>query len=261
MWEFSIYLKPEESKIANKILAHLSQSTSECNAILSLNTGPNQICISIACNKIEKPRVVFIISNCLTEIICIDYKEIYLNENLKIKNKKKLCMVALKNALINFDKETDKYIVGKNLDIKNKINLYSFFEFKLSYLKEKWGELVRISNENTEVLASNENLIELLKFLIDNLEINSDVINLIQKENNYMLYDNNLNEMYLTEFENCSNEEKIMLNLINYCPKRLVLYIENNKNELCELIKQIFGNRITILPNKMMIKKIDDVQY
>lgn len=256
MWEYSIYLKPEDIKIANKIVAHLSKNTGEFNTIISLDTKPKEICISVACENIEKPRVVFNISNCLTEIICVDFKARFLEKNLKVKNNNSLSFIALKNALINFDKETDKYIVGKNLEIKTKINLYSFFEFKLIYLKEKWSELVRISNENTEILSSKENVMELLKFLMDNLEINSDVVNLIQNKNKFMIYDNNLDEMKSTVTENLTDEANVIINLINYCPRRLIMYVENDKNELCELVKQIFYNRITILPNKTIINKL-----
>lgn len=257
MWEFSVYLQPNEKLIADKIFSQLSKSCKEYNIIITNNSSPNQICLSIACEKFEKPRVVFYIADCLTEIICIDYKERFLNEKLRVKNKDELNIIALKNALINFDKETDKYIVGKNLEIKKTINLSSFFNFKLKYLQEKWMELVRISNENTDILSSNDTIIELLKFLIDNIEINKDVVNVIYDGSNFKIYDNSFNELEIIKTEGMTEEGLIITNLINYCPRRLILYIDDKETNLIELIKQIFFNRITILPNKIINKKIN----
>ena len=258
MWEFSIILNNDDINIADYISGRLSKITKEVGGITSTYSDGDNITISVACKKYDKTRLEFYIIDCITEVICIYYKEIYLNKKLQIVQSDELIMTALKKALINFDKETDSYIVSKNLTIKNSINLNSFMSFKLRYLTEKWAELVRIANENCGIFVSNDTFIELLKFLVDNLETNNDTVNIVYDNSVYKFFDESFIEIDSISYENVSTECSMISNLISLSPRKINMYCNNYHTNVCNLIKQIFYKRVKFLPYESVLnKKVD----
>ena len=105
--------------------------------------------------------------------ICTFFKEEYLTKKLKTPNKSSIENYTFKKALVNFDRETDRFIIGKQLILEQNLNLDSFFHFKIKNLKEKWDELVNIANDNSTYFLAEDSFLELLKFLIDNIEYES----------------------------------------------------------------------------------------
>ena len=255
MWEFSIILNNDDINIADYISSRLSKITKDLGGVISSYSDGDIITISVACKKYDKSRLEFYIIDCITEVICIYYKEIYLNKKLQIVQSDELIMTALKKALINFDKETDRYIVGKNLKIENLINLNSFICFKLRYLKEKWAELVRIANENCGIFVSNDTFIELLKFLVDNLETNNETVNIVYDNEVYKFFDESFIEIDSLTCQKVSTDCLMISNLISLSPRKINIYCNNYHTNVCNLIKQIFYKRVRFLPYESVLNK------
>lgn len=161
--------------------------------------------------------------------------------------------------MIAFDRETDKYLIAHNLKIEKDIYLDSFYNFRLKSLKNKWSELIKLANENASYLLCNDTFIDLLKFLIENIEISNALVNVVKKQESFFICDEKFNQIntkdeglcLLKNYGKPQNEAEIDLitSLIALSPKRINVYCDKNENNsTLSLISQLFGHRVSILP-------------
>ena len=154
----------------------------------------------------------------------------------------------MKKALVVFDRETDRYIVTHNLKLNEKFFIESFYDFRLRQLRSKWQELIKLANENANYLLCNDTFIDLLKFLIENIEISTGCINVVKENDSYKICDENFNEIE-QEQDKENNEAFLITSIINLSPKRINIYCDDTENSSAlTLLSQIFVNRVFILP-------------
>lgn len=253
MWEFSLKLDGSFLELYSYIYNRLNLLIKNYGGVITEQKQSDEHIITLACEDFDRNRVNFYVADCLTDAICVKYKQIYLEKRLNISQSNDLILIALKNALIGFDKETDKFIVNKYLKLSRTLNINSFFNFNLQCLREKWNELIRIANENCGVMVSSDTYIELIKFLVDNLEIVSSTINVVANDGQYNIYSEDFGEIELSDESNIySSDGAIISNLIDLSPKKIVMYCDDTQNSLCNLIKQIFYKRVTFLPTNLI---------
>lgn len=176
MWEFSINVASENARLAKFIYNELQGAVEELGGVITSFESGGEISVVLACELVERPRLEYHITNTLSIAVCTFFKEQFLDDRLKLPNKNNLEIFTFRKALISFDRETDRFLVSKFLTLNNSINLESFFYFRLNTLKEKWGELVCIANDNSTYLLGDDSFIELLKFLIDNIDVATDQV-------------------------------------------------------------------------------------
>ncbi len=253
MWEFSIMLQSRHNKVAKFLFNGLKKYVEEVGGVITSFDQAGIIHIVIACDEVEKSRLFYYVKSYIVEAICSYFKIEFLRKNLKIQLKNKVSISAFEKALQYFDKETDRYLVEKYLCFNKNIFLESFFEFKLKVLKSKWLELTKIANENSSYLLTEDTFIELLKFLIDNLEIGYDTINIISDVDGYKLFDENFKE--IDKFGEGGDGIWLIENLIALSPRKINVYTDIENDEL-NLINNIYSSRINILP-KHTAKTVD----
>lgn len=247
MWEFCI--STNKLNVARFIYQNLKQMSAEFKIVLTCYEQFDTFYIMLACPIEEKTRFAFVLERCIIKVVCNFYKEEFLNQNLHLPMHEKMSLTAFKKALINFDKETDFYIISKNLELKNTLHLDSFYNFKLSALRSKWNELILLANDNSDFLVGDEAFYDLLKFLIDNLEICENEISVFEKENGYSI---KLDEHKDIKCESLTNEGLIST-LIELSPKKINLYCDKN-DATVSFLSKIFEKRINISYNKSMEK-------
>lgn len=174
MWEMAIVVGSENVHISKFIFKALKTKVEEVGGVLTSFEQAGKISILVACQQLEKARLQYHVSAIIASVICTVFKEKFLQERLELPPKNALEIFTFKKALVSFDKETDKFLVGKFLVLEKTLELESFFHFRLRALKEKWLELVSIANENANYLLGEDSFVELLKFLVDNIEVMSD---------------------------------------------------------------------------------------
>ena len=158
-----------------------------------------------------------------------------------------------KKALINFDKETDFYLISKNLNLQKNLYLDSFYFFKLRSLREKWSELVTLANENSDYLVSSDAFFDLLKFLIDNLEIGEDEINVFEDEKGFSIsLGRDAQDMQCSDL----SREGLVSSLIELCPKKINLFCKNDEGT-AGFLSKIFEERVNVCYDKS-VEKITD---
>ncbi|MBQ8844900.1 MAG: hypothetical protein IJ008_02660 [Clostridia bacterium] len=255
MWEFCIKVKKENFEIAKFIYNTLKSETRELGAVITCYEEFDLVCIMIGCERYNEDRVEIIIERTIIKVICTQFKDSYISKYLNLPNQDKIGLMAFKKALLNFDRETDYYLISKNLSFNNNLYLESFFDFRLKEIREKWSELVCLANENRDYLVSHEAFFDLLKFLIDNLEIGESEINVVEDEEGYKILDTSF-ETLIKEKQYYDNEDLIS-SLIDLSPKKINLYCKN-ENNVIKLLEKIFDDRIDIMfPNEL--KHFDNI--
>lgn len=239
MWEFSLNIKTENLELANKAKKMLSQYFEVISGLVTTHQDEDYISILVASQEERKELSKRAIISVVVDVICNDFKETFLEKYLFLPSGDKIGMFAFKKALLNFDRETDKYIVRKMLNVEHDLYLESFYHFKLQSLQNKWAELVSLANENRDYLLSNESFIDLLKFLVDNLDICEDEISIVKEDGGYRIYteDNSYANSLL-------NEENVVPSVIDLSPQKINLYFNETSNAI-DLLEQIFEERIT----------------
>lgn len=248
MFEFSIALSEQKADSAKKLYKEIKSTASSFGAVVTSYSENGKIFIVVACGEIEKPRISFFICDAIADIITTDFKLDYINKNLHLPIHNQLNLDALKKALVVFDRETDRYIVTHNLKLNDKFFIESFYEFRLRQLRSKWQELIKLANENANYLLCNDTFIDLLKFLIENIEISTGCINVVKENDSYKICDENFNEIE-QEQDKENNEAFLITSIINLSPKRINIYCDDSENSSAlTLLSQIFVNRVFILP-------------
>lgn len=246
MWEFSISVASCEKEIAKYIFQTLKANTIEFESVVTCFEQGDRIFVLVACPKSEQTRVKVFIERCVVKIVCGFLKERFLDEKLIMPTQEIISKTAFKKALISFDKETDFYIVSKNLDLNKNLYIDSFYNFKLKALKNKWEELVVLANENSDYLVSRDAFFDLLKFLIDNLEIGREEVDIFEDENGYSI----TSQEPILDFE-CEklSKEKLVSSIIEICPKKINFFCRSD-DTTANFLSKIFDKRVSVCYSK-----------
>ena len=150
-------------------------------------------------------------------------------------------------------KQSQKRTVKKCLKLEKDFFLESFYQFKLSTLKSKWTELVTLANENREYLTSSESFLDLLKFLVDNLEICEEEISIYKdNEENYQILISD--KLYQNKV---FSEDSLVSSIIDLSPQKINLYCDEDSRAI-NLLHCLFEDRITD-KKKMFINEISKI--
>lgn len=246
MWELSISVNSKNLDVAKFVYQTLKQQTIEFDCVVTCYEEFDNLFILVACPEAEHSRVNMIVESCIVKVICNFYKEKFLTDNLRLPMHENISITAFKKALINFDKETDVYIINKNLELDKNFHLDSFYSFRLKALREKWAELITLANENSEYLVSNDAFFDLLKFLIDNLEICEEEINVFEDETGYFISPKTQGDD--SQYKSLS-KEGLVSSLIELCPKKINLFCRSDDNT-AGFLSKIFEERLNVCYNK-----------
>ncbi len=243
MWEFSLNLHNEE--LAKNLLSSLKSLTSQTGGVVTSHEESGYISILIGVNENKREELEKGLSRFITQVICTYYKSSFLDKFLYLPQHDKIGVLAFKKALLNFDRETDYYIIQKNLSFDNDLYLESFYEFKLKNLKSKWSELVSLANENRDYLISAEAFNDLLKFLVDNLDICEDEVSVVEDEEGYKIF-LDMQDGVRGQYQNKTfNDEGLISSIIDLSPQKINLYC-NAVNNTTSLLERLYDQRIVV---------------
>ncbi len=233
MWELDIIIGYKYRKYLFYIKEYiLSSSHYTGHGIFAIIADDSDATMSIA---IPSPRVELLsdIRSVIAECIIVCEKERYL---YNIANK---CNKSYRNAVIKtltlIDISDDIEYAYQTLDINiNTINMHSYFQFKMHFLKEKWQKVyTNLLPDN----ISNENIIHLLKNIIDN-NIQKYSIYITCQNGRYTISGHS--EKPITAID----ESEVISNLILLSPSKIL--IDNNifSNDGIMLLLYLFENRL-----------------
>ncbi|MCL2540551.1 MAG: hypothetical protein FWE53_03955 [Firmicutes bacterium] len=287
MWEFCAQANNANADMLEYIhtmVAHPVAKLGGVSAILS-RSGLNELVLAVP--KAEKPKIKGMLDIILGNVFCEQFKYKYLKKHTTLVGQDKTYYEAYLKVLTYFDAETDRKIVSKNLMYGNKINLESFFEFCLPTLKRKWAELVKITNENASVFLSSHTFLELLKFLISNIEPKHDLLTVSFGDRIYITAELSLRDLPETTSNEAtpqrgeqkpgfshtpsaappplylkgelirgdnivaeyalSDEAMLLVGLIELAPKEVVVESNPNCRKIIDLLCCLYGDRVRVV--------------
>lgn len=247
MWEFSICFDEEKKSLnfANKIMSFVKN----LKGIVVCVYTQNYYKVLIAVPKLQKEKTKKFILEKLAEYILLTTKKDYILSHLNFQKNTSTNMKVFLEALVCFDSEVDKNILINTLKFDKNLIVKSFIDFKLQFLKEKWNDLVTLANDNFIYILNDESFLELIKFLISNLEYRLSTVNIFSKKDCYLLLDTNLKKIddFLIDKNIIYDDQKLITSLIALNPEKIIVHCNNFlKEPLLKNLYNFFSNRIEI---------------
>ncbi len=197
----------------------------------------------------KKEDATCFIKETLAEIILINYKREYILSRLSFEIDHSINMHVFLQTLVCFDSEMDKQIILESLDFEKSIYFGSFINFRLRFLKSKWDELITLANDNIMYLLSEDSFVELIKFLISNLDYRCYAVNIFSKKNCYLLCDmeGKVIKDFLLDKNIVYDDSKLLTSLIALNPEKIIIHCDSLlKENLLKNLYNFFSNRIEI---------------
>ena len=231
----------ENSALAKSVYEQLIEKTNGLDARVTCHTNSMFIIVRVEGDVVIQTSLEYYISEQILYIICTNFKRKYLELNVKIKGEEKYVDLLL-DALVEFDRESDFFLLQKNIDLQSKLYVESFYEFKLSSLREKWSAALSIANNNSYYFQNQSSFVEFIRFLVENIEICNDCVNVVVEGERVQLFDSNFKKIVFSSGNLTSK-------LISLSPKKINCYIGGNgSNSDIKTMFDIFTNRVTTYP-------------
>lgn len=247
MWEYIITF--EDSSSANAFKNSINEIIKKNNGVITTLNQFNFTKVLIAVPIIERFKLHNTIREKIAENILLSYKKNFILSRLNFDINQNLNMQVFLKALVVFDSDTDKEIIMERMKFDSNLVVNSFINFRLSFLKRKWEELVDLANDNSMYLLNNDTFHELIKFLISNLEYRYHTINIFSKPDCYLLYDTRgqvIND-FLVDKHIAYDDNILLTNLVALNPEKIVIHCNNFvKDKLLKTLYEYFSNRIHV---------------
>lgn len=185
----------------------------------------------------------------IAEYVLSIYKREYILNHLDFENSQSLSMKVFLQTLVCFDSEMDKQIIADSIILRDKFCVDSFVNFRLSFIKKKWNEVVSLANENIMYLLSEDSFLEFTRFLISNLDHRCPAVNIFSKKNCYFLCDMEGNGIddFLVEKPIVYDDGKLITSLIALNPEKIILHCNPFvKEPLLRTLFSYFNDRIEV---------------
>lgn len=244
MWEFTISISLKNKHYIDYIMYEIKHSKLKViTAITYDNLNANiTVAVDVSCMQ----KLANILVECICNIILLVYKREFFINNLELSKCDYLSRCAFLKTLVMFDSVSDKQEIKQEIILNKAINIDSFYHFKLKFMKEKWGEILSIITCSV-YMDDNDNIVELLKFLINSLDTSVPQINIYFKDNMFKVYDNS-NNLIKSKEDIANIEEAMISQIIELCPKKINLYcIDNISHAAIDMIYSLFDKKINII--------------
>lgn len=173
----------------------------------------------------------------IAELIINSFKRNLIENSLKYDFLHDIKYFTLVDALINFDVACDLLYVMQKLDFSSgELYIQSFYYFCCKILREKWLQLIEITNQNSHLLNVQENYLEVLRFLLDGIDKRASIDVEVQN--------NKLKVQKADEIILFANYKDLMSYIIKNNPKSIQL--KNVDKNFADFVKQLFLTRVTL---------------
>ncbi len=246
-WEFELTCDISKAPCIEYIKTKLKNLIKSQKGIITTIYSKSNITLLIGLNKAQKMEIKQFLYSCIAEMIVNEYKAEYLRSNFDFEMKEGLLLKCFIKGLVCFDSDFEKQIIYSKLIAFDKINLESFVDFRLKFLKSKWEDLVCLANDNYLYLLSGGNFFELMKFLISNLDCRVDKLEVELSGDSFNLISSGKN-LDLPFMINNKSQEDLAASIVSLCPKTITIYNGKNLNfDVENFLYKLFENRLQIV--------------
>lgn len=246
MWEFCIEANKKNIHLINYISERMADAVSLADGVQSVITLGNTSSLAIGCEQKHKRQIEGVLRMVLCDAVCEKMKFDFLKKHINLIINDEKLFDAFVKVYTYFDSEIERKIVLRSLFFSKKIVLESFLDFRLQPLRKKWEEMCNLTNSNSNLFLQSETFIELLKFLISNLESKSDCL-VLDLENGCNLYEEKGNKIFALQSFDIEDDINIVTSVIELCPNKIKIMGGGQNSEIVSLIGELFYGRVEIV--------------
>ncbi len=242
MFEVSFNVDLKEREYIDFLYEGLKGKIKKANGIVFCGINGDRVFVSIACEDCFAVEIQSTISDLLAEIYALGFKHFYLKKNLCI-YKENLLFNTLLNTMTIFDSENDKKLIKKHLFNQDIGAIDGFFNFRMKKVKEKWDEIIDLTNENAIVLHDKETSCEFLSFLIDAMQTNDKTMVVFKENDIFKIKDEKgyCFDLKVPFWKKQVDEEVVLFNLVSLAPQKVDIVDEKAfSKDFVYIIKRFF---------------------
>ena len=246
MWEFCVRAQRTNNDIIEYIFDSVEQAVRDANGVATVVTLGDFCELVLACPFKAQPKIKGLLHFVLCTVFTEKLKYKFLHNNITLLEKNCEYFNAFVKVLTYFDSDFDRGVVSRVLCLNKRIVLESFLEFKLRLIKNKWKELCRLTNDNATLFISSETFVELLKFLIANIDPKYELVTIEFKEKTSIYIGERTHNKLIKSFEE-NDEVGLLTSLIDFSPRKLKLKGNIKNNKMIALLHELFGAALVTL--------------
>lgn len=244
MFELTLSISMTKQKYLLNLQKKLIEEAGEQFGIIVCHNFSGRSCLAIATDDSKKEYLKAKVLNGILDIIISEYKYSYFKEQLLIDSSSLLIKPFLK-AISIFDADSDFEIIKREIDLSGEVLIDSFFYFKLQGLRQRWEKTANVILKNG-IANSESSMVQVIKYLTDSSENFTLVANVKVGEKRLQIK----NYQGIMNFKNTEDGlAKFLTEIISLNPLKINLtknFIENDQSKICELLSEIFGEKIYI---------------
>ncbi len=246
MWEICIEANSSNGHLIDYIEERMQPVLAEVGGIKStIQLGGNKS-IALGCRVGESAKVIGVLRPVLCDVVCEKMKFDFLRKQINLLPGDSKFFEAFVKVCTYFDSELERKIVMRSLPVTSKIVLESLLDFRMRPLKNKWQELCNLTNDNSTLFVQSETFVELLKFLIDNLEHKSDCV-VLSFDKECAISEERGDKVFLLSNLSADDDIGIITSVIELCPHKIKVFSDNGHIELLKFLCELFEGRVEII--------------
>jgi len=246
MWEFCVKASLENKDILSFLYNTLKSEMLSVGGVCVLVDRIGQTNLALACDEKNYKKIENVVKKALCDAICEKMKYKFLQNNINILVDNNELFLAFIKVYTYFDIELEKQLTIRLLDLSKNMVLESFLNFKLPFLKTKWKEMCHITNMNSGVFLRSGTFLELLKFLIVNLECKTQNL-IIDFSEDCKIFEEKKDNKNIIKSLNCGDVIEILTSIIELSPQKIKIITKEKNSEIICLICDLFCDRVEII--------------
>jgi|GEM_PF-6853671 len=254
MFEFTFSICNDKINIIDFLYSKLCAQVKFNGGVIVKVGKDNRAKLTMAVPKKQRDYFVLLLLELVSEVITMEYKTEFIENNLPRFYADELMQTAFVSALAVFDKQTDKDIIKKALILEQELNLDWFYHFKLGVLQERWREICALIQENMAKLKASGGVDDLIKFLINTCDVNAVEAHIFEEQNKIFIADANKKPYNLFANKAMDNSEFALKSLITLSPAKIILHA-TTENALVRVIQKLYSNRVFTPENAGVVGK------
>ena len=241
MWEFSVMADVKNENAVSYIQDKMKNTLLEFDGVYSYVKENGSCSFSLGAAKEKSEEIKKKLTKVLCDAICEKMKYNYLKENVCVNIQDSKMFETFLKVYTYFDIELEKAIAIRAICFPKCLNLEGFLNFRLHKLKQKWQELCLLTNTNASVFLKSETFLDVLEFLISNLDYKHKKI-VIDFQDGTICDGIDSSEKLLTKFVT-DDIFDLLTKLVDLLPREIVV-LNLFDEEKIHLLQNIFQNRV-----------------
>lgn len=242
MWDFCVRTSIDSKHLIDFIDEKLSNNNFHFK-FARCTTERNGFCdLTIACPKGFSNILKEKLKKILCDTICEKMKYDYFSKNISVQFEKENLFKAFTKVYTYFDIELEKAITIRAIYFPNVLNLDGFLNFRLNPLKQKWKEMCQLTNMSSKVFLENDSFLELLKFLIKNLDYKQKVL-IIDFSDDCKFFDE---KNSLLKVQKNIDLLEVLQAIIEFSPKTLKIIDRTDNKQIVSALCDLFFGRVEL---------------